>query len=82
MNITDALVKRLAKLPSKDQQQILQDNPATNFSLLAQKCTQLSEDLKDDTSGIAEKLEDLRFLANCFHVKQQKGADTVELSIT
>lgn len=78
MKITSALIIRLAKLPAKDQHQVMTDNPDANYALMIEKCNDLSEQMKDKDNGeLSEKIENVKFLAGVYQQRQKHGAGAV-----
>jgi hypothetical protein len=79
MTITNALIIRMSKMDAAMQNQVMKDNPEANYALMVHKCTELSE-LKaiDGKHDQAEKIEDLKFWAGVYYLKQ-KHKDAVEI---
>jgi len=72
LTVTNALITRLARMPLAIQKQMLEENPGTNYAAMVSKCTEMSGIMQSEgNDDIAEKIDDLRFVANLFLIDQK-----------
>jgi hypothetical protein len=82
IKVTEALIIRLAKMQPKEQLQIFEDNPDANYPLMKSKCEDLCTRLDSENKlTLSEKVDDIKFMANLYMLKQKKGPENIEVTV-
>ncbi len=82
ITVTTACMKKMAKWTAKEQELVMSENLDTNFCAMVTKCDELSKQLEaEGKTDLAEKMDNLKFMAGVFASKKKYSTDNVSLEI-